>query len=280
MSRRLSLLGPPVLTAQTAHFPPPLASATASATVSTVRPVAAAASASSDTALGLPTVDRHYLQLCYRRIFASSHSLPFSLCSPLPPAHDWEQTWKSRPLRRPPPPSHQSGHPPRPPCAIRKAHFALPCGCRLALLSPLAFPSHSRTRSTSLLHPPKGRSRESKINNQSCAIAVRGSLLYRLVSPRNPTKQLDCCSRPLASRHHCPSSTMATAVRQPFAPLDGARLQTLTSLKNRQNCRPSFSPGSVLLLTDSSSHRERPRQAKGRRGRGGWLGERGPDALF
>ncbi|KAK0741335.1 hypothetical protein B0T18DRAFT_432455 [Schizothecium vesticola] len=28
---------------------------------------------------------------------------------------------------------------------------------------------------------------------------------------------------------------MATAVRQPFAPLDGARLQTLTSLKNRQN---------------------------------------------
>lgn len=155
MSRRLSLLGPPVLTAQTAHFPPPLASATASATVSTVRPVAAAASASSDTALGLPTVDRHYLQLCYRRIFASSHSLPFSLCSPLPPAHDWEQTWKSRPLRRPPPPSHQSGHPPRPPCAIRKAHFALPCGCRLALLSPLAFPSHSRTRSTSLLQPPE-----------------------------------------------------------------------------------------------------------------------------
>ncbi|KAK1750509.1 hypothetical protein QBC47DRAFT_426049 [Echria macrotheca] len=28
---------------------------------------------------------------------------------------------------------------------------------------------------------------------------------------------------------------MATAIRQPFAPLDGARLQTLTSLKNRQN---------------------------------------------
>jgi len=28
---------------------------------------------------------------------------------------------------------------------------------------------------------------------------------------------------------------MATIARQPFAPLDGARLQTLTSLKNRQN---------------------------------------------
>lgn len=28
---------------------------------------------------------------------------------------------------------------------------------------------------------------------------------------------------------------MATLARQPFAPLDGARLQTLTSLKNRQN---------------------------------------------
>jgi hypothetical protein len=28
---------------------------------------------------------------------------------------------------------------------------------------------------------------------------------------------------------------MATITRQPFAPLDDARLQTLTSLKNRQN---------------------------------------------
>jgi hypothetical protein len=28
---------------------------------------------------------------------------------------------------------------------------------------------------------------------------------------------------------------MATLTRQPFAPLDGARLQSLTSLKNRQN---------------------------------------------
>lgn len=28
---------------------------------------------------------------------------------------------------------------------------------------------------------------------------------------------------------------MTTFTRQPFAPLDGARLQTLTSLKNRQN---------------------------------------------
>ncbi|KAI0884304.1 uncharacterized protein GGS22DRAFT_165323 [Annulohypoxylon maeteangense] len=35
---------------------------------------------------------------------------------------------------------------------------------------------------------------------------------------------------------------MATATRQPFAPLDGARLQNLTSLKNRQNAL-SISPG-------------------------------------
>lgn len=28
---------------------------------------------------------------------------------------------------------------------------------------------------------------------------------------------------------------MAAVTRQPFAPLDGARLQSLTSLKNRQN---------------------------------------------
>ncbi|KAI6081131.1 hypothetical protein F4821DRAFT_34503 [Hypoxylon rubiginosum] len=35
---------------------------------------------------------------------------------------------------------------------------------------------------------------------------------------------------------------MATVTRQPFAPLDGARLQTLTSLKNRQNALPSSAP--------------------------------------
>ncbi|KAF3068944.1 hypothetical protein GL218_08241 [Daldinia childiae] len=36
---------------------------------------------------------------------------------------------------------------------------------------------------------------------------------------------------------------MATITRQPFAPLDGARLQTLTSLKNRQNALSNASPG-------------------------------------
>ncbi|KAI1479704.1 hypothetical protein F4774DRAFT_113815 [Daldinia eschscholtzii] len=35
---------------------------------------------------------------------------------------------------------------------------------------------------------------------------------------------------------------MATITRQPFAPLDGARLQTLTSLKNRQNALSNASP--------------------------------------
>ncbi|KAK7910723.1 hypothetical protein PG985_013204 [Apiospora marii] len=36
---------------------------------------------------------------------------------------------------------------------------------------------------------------------------------------------------------------MATLSRQPFAPLDGTRLQTLTSLKNRQNSVSTTSPG-------------------------------------
>ncbi|KAK6835020.1 hypothetical protein PG987_009714 [Apiospora arundinis] len=35
---------------------------------------------------------------------------------------------------------------------------------------------------------------------------------------------------------------MATVSRQPFAPLDGTRLQTLTSLKNRQNAASTASP--------------------------------------
>lgn len=52
---------------------------------------------------------------------------------------------------------------------------------------------------------------------------------------------MGCCSRhslyhPLDTKYlFCRFSTMATVVRQPFAPLDGARLQNLTSLKNRQN---------------------------------------------
>ncbi|KAB5531331.1 hypothetical protein GE09DRAFT_1177388 [Coniochaeta sp. 2T2.1] len=36
---------------------------------------------------------------------------------------------------------------------------------------------------------------------------------------------------------------MAAVTRQPFAPLDGARLQTLTSLKNRQNALPTNASG-------------------------------------
>lgn len=278
MSRRLSLLGPPVLTAQTAHFPPPsgfchrlchrLDRPTCrcrrqrfirhSVGASDSRPTLPPAVLSSDLCfISLPPFFTLLTTTTCPRLGTNLEKPASSTTtSPIPPI-------------RPPPET-----------ALCNKKSALRSALRLPPCPALAFPSHSRTRSTSLLHPPKGRSRESKINNQSCAIAVRGSLLYRLVSPRNPTKQLDSCSRPLASRHHCPSSTMATAVRQPFAPLDGARLQTLTSLKNRQNCRPSSSPGSVLLLTDSCSHRERPRQAKGRRGRGGWLGERGPDALF
>lgn len=33
---------------------------------------------------------------------------------------------------------------------------------------------------------------------------------------------------------------MAAVIRQPFAPLDGARLQSLTSIKNAQNCESNF----------------------------------------
>ncbi|KAH7136409.1 hypothetical protein EDB81DRAFT_78685 [Dactylonectria macrodidyma] len=50
---------------------------------------------------------------------------------------------------------------------------------------------------------------------------------------------------------------MATTVRQPFAPLDGARLQTLTSLKNRQNAVPSPAAGkrkAELIDTDDSEN--------------------------
>lgn len=73
---------------------------------------------------------------------ASSHSLPFSLCSPLPPGnHPGKAGLFDDHLPLPP-----IRPPPRPTCAIRKAHFALPCGCRLALLSPsLPLPlSHSQ----------------------------------------------------------------------------------------------------------------------------------------
>lgn len=50
---------------------------------------------------------------------------------------------------------------------------------------------------------------------------------------------------------------MATAVRQPFAPLDGARLQTLTSLKNRQNAISSPAGGkrkAEVIDTDDSEN--------------------------
>ncbi|KOS17060.1 hypothetical protein ESCO_005854 [Escovopsis weberi] len=50
---------------------------------------------------------------------------------------------------------------------------------------------------------------------------------------------------------------MATVARQPFAPLDSARLQSLTSSKNRQNAIPSSSPGKrkagLLDLDDSEN---------------------------
>lgn len=41
---------------------------------------------------------------------------------------------------------------------------------------------------------------------------------------------------------------MATISRQPFAPLDGARLQSLTSLKNRQNGACSTAEGIELRV--------------------------------
>ena len=47
-------------------------------------------------------------------------------------------------------------------------------------------------------------------------------------------------------RQSSSSSTMATVTRQPFAPLNEARLQNLTSLKNRQNCMcPMYAHGSI-----------------------------------
>ncbi|KAH7318112.1 hypothetical protein B0I35DRAFT_431347 [Stachybotrys elegans] len=49
---------------------------------------------------------------------------------------------------------------------------------------------------------------------------------------------------------------MATLSRQPFAPLDGARLQTLTSLKNKQNAlpaQPSAGKRKAELLDDSEN---------------------------
>ncbi|RYP11889.1 hypothetical protein DL767_011292 [Monosporascus sp. MG133] len=51
---------------------------------------------------------------------------------------------------------------------------------------------------------------------------------------------------------------MATITRQPFAPLNESRLQTLTSLKNRQNSLPTSSPGkrkaSDIVDTDDSEN--------------------------
>ncbi|KAK7420220.1 hypothetical protein QQX98_002873 [Neonectria punicea] len=50
---------------------------------------------------------------------------------------------------------------------------------------------------------------------------------------------------------------MATTARQPFAPLDGSRLQNLTSLKNRQNAIPSPAAGkrkAELIDTDDSEN--------------------------
>ncbi|RYP61080.1 hypothetical protein DL771_010256 [Monosporascus sp. 5C6A] len=51
---------------------------------------------------------------------------------------------------------------------------------------------------------------------------------------------------------------MATITRQPFAPLNESRLQTLTSLKNRQNSLPTSSPGkrkaSDFVDTDDSEN--------------------------
>ncbi|KAI1640588.1 hypothetical protein F4809DRAFT_397201 [Biscogniauxia mediterranea] len=62
---------------------------------------------------------------------------------------------------------------------------------------------------------------------------------------------------------------MAAVTRQPFAPLDGARLQTLTSLKNRQNALTS-SPGkrkaSEFVDTDDSENVDPSLSAKRSKG--------------
>ncbi|KAM6518833.1 hypothetical protein FSOLCH5_007596 [Fusarium solani] len=49
---------------------------------------------------------------------------------------------------------------------------------------------------------------------------------------------------------------MAAVTRQPFAPLDGARLQNLTSLKNRQNALPPTAGKrkAELIDTDDSEN--------------------------
>ncbi|KAL6922818.1 hypothetical protein ACHAPO_008287 [Fusarium lateritium] len=44
---------------------------------------------------------------------------------------------------------------------------------------------------------------------------------------------------------------MATVTRQPFAPLDGSRLQSLTSIKNRQNAAPSTAGKRKAELLDT-----------------------------
>jgi hypothetical protein len=220
VSRRLFLLGPPLLTA---HFPPTL-----------LLPLPLPPSRPSDLSLPPPALHqtrpwgiRQSTDITSCAIVGSCSptcslpsdldlpfvpSLPSHLCSP--PTHDLGTNLESRPLRRPPPPSTNPATPETALCnkksALRPAAAALPSS-RLS--------SHSR--STSLLHSPKGRSRESKINKQSCAIAVRDELLYRLVSPRNPTKQLDCCSRPLASRHHCPSLPWRPPSVNPLRPSTG-----------------------------------------------------------
>ncbi|KAF4998218.1 hypothetical protein FGRMN_3267 [Fusarium graminum] len=46
---------------------------------------------------------------------------------------------------------------------------------------------------------------------------------------------------------------MATVTRQPFAPLDGSRLQNLTSVKNRQNALPTSGKRKAELIDDDEN---------------------------
>lgn len=160
MSRRLSLLGPPLLTARTAHFPPPL-----------LLPPPLPPSRPSDLSLPPPALHqtrpwgfRQWTDITSSCAIVGSCFLslpPFSLCSPLSPAHDWERSWKSRPLRRPPP-LPPIRPPPRPPCAIRKAHFAL----RLLPCPPLAFPSPPTSHSQYISAAPPERTIPREQNKQ------------------------------------------------------------------------------------------------------------------
>ena len=91
---------------------------------------------------------------------------------------------------------------------------------------------------------PKGFVRRE--NKQPLASLECRSSPASLTSRASTSLAIDSTSTQLSF----PRLKMATVTRQPFAPLDGARLQTLTSLKNRQN-------GTVKLMFGELRRRSR-----------------------